>query len=297
VVDLDLQIDRDFDEALTAVAWREPAPPRGEILARWTAGRAACPGVDVPAAPFLRHLAQLVDPDLPPVAHAGDVYLSHACAVGDAEAHARFTALHGAYLDRVVSSIDSSPSFRDEATQVLREKLFLPSGEGPAKIAEYGGRAPLRSWLRVVAKRTALNLIRDDRRRELPRRAVEEDVATSMAPELAYMKALYREQFEEALRGAFRALTARQRTVLRLHLAQRMTLAQLGAVYDVSHATAARWLAAAHDTLVTTVRRTLKERLALTPSEIDSVAALVRSQIDVRIGDLLASIVVPRETV
>jgi hypothetical protein len=68
-----------------------------------------------------------------------------------------------------------------------------------------------------------------------------------------------------------------------------MTLAQLGAVYDVSHATAARWLSAAHETLVTTVRRWLTARLPLSPSELDSVAALVRNTVDLRVADLLGS--------
>jgi RNA polymerase sigma-70 factor (ECF subfamily) len=114
-------------------------------------------------------------------------------------------------------------------------------------------------------------------------------LAGDLSPDLAYMQELYRGHFEEATRQALRALTPRERTVLRLHLAERRTLHQLGAIYDVSHATAARWLAAAREKLVDGVRRTLMERLSLSPSEFESVAALVRSQIDVRVVDLLRS--------
>jgi RNA polymerase sigma-70 factor (ECF subfamily) len=85
------------------------------------------------------------------------------------------------------------------------------------------------------------------------------------------------------------ALTSRERTLLRLHLTEQMTLAQLGAMYDVSHSTVARWITAAQDGLVKRARRCLHERYALSPSEIDSLAGLLRSEIDVRVADLLRS--------
>jgi RNA polymerase sigma-70 factor (ECF subfamily) len=119
-------------------------------------------------------------------------------------------------------------------------------------------------------------------------------MAGDAAPELAYMKALYKERFEAATRDALGARPARDRTLLRLHLGERMTLEQLGAAYDVSHATARRWLIAARDALVTEVRRVLTERLGLSPSEYESVAAMVRSQIDVQVVELLRSGAVPR---
>jgi RNA polymerase sigma-70 factor (ECF subfamily) len=280
-----------FVQALGERRADTPIPSASALDAMWSAGRTAWPAIDVPLEAFVRHLAFLANPDLPPLAHAADVYLACACVAGDAPAVNAFAAAFTAPMAQAIARVDASPAFRDEVLQVVREKLFVARDPRPPLIREYGGRAPLASWLRVVAKRAALSLVRGRHDHEPAGDAPDDAaaIATGAAPELAYMKALYREHFEIATRDAFSTLTPRQRTLLRLHLAERMTLAQLGAVYDVSHATAARWILAARDALVVAARRCLRERFALSPSEIDSVAALVRSELDVRVLDLLRS--------
>jgi RNA polymerase sigma-70 factor (ECF subfamily) len=103
------------------------------------------------------------------------------------------------------------------------------------------------------------------------------------------MRALYKEAFEAATRDALDALSPRDRTLLRLHVVERMPLMRIGVVYDVSHTTIARRLDAARAALVKTVKQLLTRRLALSPSELASVAALVLSDIDVCISELLRS--------
>jgi RNA polymerase sigma-70 factor (ECF subfamily) len=266
---------------------------QADVAALWRAARAAWPGVELSEGAFAQRLAQLASPEQPPAEHAAEVYLALACANGDPAALAAFEAAFSGVIAQTVARVDASATFRDEVTQVLRQKLFVAlDDEQPPKILQYAGRAPLRSWLRVAAKRTALNL-RDTARHDAPAEAgdgTDAAMAGSAAPELAYMKALYKDRFEAATRDALRALVPRQRTLLRLHLGERMTLMQLGAAFDVSHATAKRWLEAARDTLVVAVRRALVGHDALSPSEFESVAALVRSQLDVQVVELLRSV-------
>jgi len=282
-------LDAVFREALGDA--QAAVPPAPELEARWRAARAAWPGVELSAEAFVRRLAELCRPEPPPAEHAPDVYIALACANGDAAALSAFDGMLATVVAQAVGRVDASRSFLDEVAQVLRQKLFVAQGEdAPPKILEYAGRAPLRSWLRVVAKRAALNLRRGVRR-DAPEEHAPGDVAMAAqaAPELAYMKALYKDRFEAATRDALRALPSRERTLLRLHLAERMTLVQLGAVYDVSHATAARWLTAAREKLVAAVRGALMEQLGLSPSEFESMAALVRSHLDVQVVELLQS--------
>jgi RNA polymerase sigma-70 factor (ECF subfamily) len=283
------------DEETIATDGSSAAAYDPEALA--AAGRAAWPEIDVPVVAFLRHLADLsAQSSAPlPIAHAADVFLAFACARGDGRALAALLARFGPEMAQVIAQVDSSPSFRDEAMQVVREKLFVALDGEPPKIATYAGRAALRSWLRVVVKRVALNLVRGVNHADSAGLSdVDLVAAGDVPPDLAYMKGLYREHFEGATREAFRALSSRERTVLRLHLEEQMTLAQIGAIYEVSHATVARWLAATRAQLVDAVRRSLSDRLVLSRSEYDSLAEMVRSQLDVRVSDLLRSGTIPK---
>jgi RNA polymerase sigma-70 factor (ECF subfamily) len=274
----------------------DSTPSADEIEARLATARAAWPDIELPEGAYARRLVELSAPALPPAQHAADLYLALGCAFGVPAALAAFARQFDAHMAKVIARVDPSPSFGDEVMQTVREKLFVAHDGNPPKVVEYGGRASLRTWIQVVVKRAALNLVRGADRNGPARSASDADLvaASDPAPELAYMKALYREHFEEATREAFRALTTRERSVLRLHLAERMTLGQLGAVYGVSHATAARWLAATQEKVVTSVRRSLTERLVLTRSDFEGVASLVLSQLDVRIVELLRSGTIPQ---
>lgn len=89
--------------------------------------------------------------------------------------------------------------------------------------------------------------------------------------------------FETAIERALTRLSVRDRTLLRLHLAERLSIDALGAMYSVSRATAARWLAAARGALAQGVRDDLRARLHIPDSELDSLIAVVRSQLDVSV--------------
>ena len=56
----------------------------------------------------------------------------------------------------------------------------------------------------------------------------------------------------------------------------------------VSRATVARWLAAAREALHDETRRELLGHLRVSPSELDSIAALVRSQVELSLAGLVA---------
>jgi RNA polymerase sigma-70 factor (ECF subfamily) len=113
--------------------------------------------------------------------------------------------------------------------------------------------------------------------------------ATVADPELELVKRRHSEDFEAAFRDALAALAPRQRNVLRLHFVDGLTIAAIGAVHRVHRATAARWLAGARADVLERTRSALRARLRLTPTEVDSLVAVVQSRLDVNLRALLAT--------
>jgi RNA polymerase sigma-70 factor (ECF subfamily) len=260
-----------------------------ELAGFLVAARSPWPALLLDAQVFLRHVAERSpDGSLPPPAHAADLYLACACAHSVPGAHKEFLAHHGEAIARVVSRTNASPSFVDEAKQRLLQHLFVSPRGAPPKIADYGGRAALRTWLTIAASRSALMLVRSNaRRRETE--GPSDVPALDASPELAHLKRRYAADFSAALATAFARLSDKERTLLQLHIVDRAGIDALGELYKVGRSTAARWLASARATLVEETRRELQRKLGLSRSDYESLAVLVRSQLDVSVVKLLQS--------
>jgi RNA polymerase sigma-70 factor (ECF subfamily) len=233
-----------------------------------------------------RHAAQGV---LPSEAYAPDMFLACACAQRIDRALTAFERTHAPDMARAVATIDASDAFVQEVLQVVRERLLVSRGGTPPKIADYAGRASLKSWLCAVALRAAISLRRrkGDKRHE--RFQVEEDMrVVERGPEFDYLRRRYKRAFEDAVRSALRRLAPKDRMLLRLNVVDGMSIDKLGALYKVGRSTAARWLAAARNALLEQARRELQEKTRLTSTELDSVAADVQSLLEVSVAKLLA---------
>jgi RNA polymerase sigma-70 factor (ECF subfamily) len=250
---------------------------------------AACdpwPALPLDASIFVPHVAgRSIEGRLPPATHAADLYLACACAHGIAGALDAFEERYASAITRAVSRKNGSPSFVDEARQRLRERLFV-SSRGLPKIAQYRGRTALAAWVTLAASREALMLLRGEtRRRETTGGG--DAIALEGSPELALLKRRYVPHFAAAVQNAFAKLSDRERTLLELHIVGGVGIDRLGELYKVGRSTAARWLAAARETLVDQTRRELKHTLRLSDSEYGSLAELVRSQLDISVVKLL----------
>jgi RNA polymerase sigma-70 factor (ECF subfamily) len=80
------------------------------------------------------------------------------------------------------------------------------------------------------------------------------------------------------------ALTARQRTLLRLAYVDGLTVDAIGRMYAVHRATAARWLAAAREALFEEARVRVQ---AAVGAGMTSVIRLVHSQVQLSLSRLL----------
>jgi RNA polymerase sigma-70 factor (ECF subfamily) len=248
-------------------------------------GRTAWPNVPLASEAFERHLQRLGVNDPP---HASDLYLACACTLGSSEALAAFDREFLLNVPRFVAHIDNSEAFGEEVRQILREKLLLsPPGAVP-KIGHYSGKGPLGGWVRVSAVRAAIDL-RRSRGDESDRSELADVVAEQSSPEMAFIKARFRGEFQQALEAALKGLPPKDKNLLRMHFVDGLSIDRIGVVYNIHRATAARWIVRSRQHLLRETYRYLRERLRLSPSEFESLAALVRSQLDLHISRLLVS--------
>lgn len=262
-----------------------PLPPQA-LQDRFAAGRSAWPDVTLDEDAFRALLLdRLVDGELPPVEHSADLYIACACAAGVRGAAAAFERVYRSVMEGAAGRVDRGVV--DEATQIALVSLLVATPEGPPRIATYSGRASLRTWLATVATRAALKLRRnkDDQSHESLTGLAQAFVADE--PELALAKARHGPEVAKSLAVALASLEPRELVLLRLHHAQGWSVDRLGALYRVGRSTAARWVAAARAKLVDTAKNDLRKRLGLTSSEIESLVALLQSNLEVSLVRLL----------
>lgn len=261
------------------------------ISALHDAGQRAWPGVALPVGDFVRHLARRLPPGTAPAAfldavHAADLYLACACALGLPAALATFERDYLRQVPALLTGLSLSPSQVDEVCQLLRDKLLLARpGEEP-KIAGYSGRGPLMAFLRVAARRTALTLLSQ----QGPAHAAADPdrlAAQDTSPEVRHLRQRHQEALKGALQEAIAGLPGQQRAALRLHFLQGLTDEKIGRMFRVHRTTVTRWIDAARERILDESRRLLGERLRLSPTECDSLAAALRSQIDLSLAELL----------
>ena len=250
-----------------------------ELEQLYLEARSSWPSIELDRAVFENYLRERMRPegDDPHALHLGDLYLACACIQGVNGALEAFERRYLAALGPAVRSIDSSPAFFDEVTQLLREKLFVRT-----KMSSYSGRGSLESWVSVAVHRLGLSLKRRQRRHselsdEALTRLMPED------PELAYLRARYRDEFQAALTAAVVGLSERQQIVLRLTLVKGVSHARIAAIYGVNQSTVTRWATAARQHVWEEMRRQLTERLSIAPAEVDSLIRFMKSDIQLSI--------------
>lgn len=212
-----------------------------------------------------------------------DLALARACLEGESAALTKLEAMLVTEVRRAVTPLDPSPDFIDEVTQLVREKLLVHK-----RLADFSGEGALTGWLRTLAVRVALNARRAQGKEELVSQLPDAPLADP-DPELALLRARYREAFRAAFTAALAALSARDRTILRLTSIDGLSLARVGQMYGKDASTVSRWLAGSRDVLLQRTRATLAQTLQLTDSALDSVMRAADSELHLSIARLLQS--------
>jgi RNA polymerase sigma-70 factor (ECF subfamily) len=273
-----------------AAAAADPSLP-ARLEAALESVRAAWPQRLVEEPVLLRHLAERVDGEAAPgealaALALGDLALACACVQGEPRALLLLEERGFRPLDGALARMGLSSAQIDDVKQSLRQQLLV-AADGPPRISQYGGRGALAGWLKVSAVRAGLKVAKAGRREV----SAEDDelfaLPTESTPELARLKRDYQAEFRAAFLGALAALPDRDKNLLRQHHLDGLSVDELAGLYKVHRATAARWVAAARQALLTATRAALLERVRLQPNECDSIMRLVHSQLDVTLRRLL----------
>ncbi|AKF80330.1 RNA polymerase sigma70 [Myxococcus fulvus 124B02] len=271
------------------------AQPELEATLLTLVGRAreAHPSLGFEPVDFVRHLGAL----LPAEGDVGealghlraeDLLLTYACARGDARALARLEEGLFSQVDTWFPREDAT--LVAEVRQHLRQRLLLSEGAHPPRIASYSGRGMLARWARAIATRLLIDLKQKDPvRLPLEEASAEAEALLARDPELSLILTRHREDFRRALEEALGTLTPHERTLLRLHHVDNLSVGSVAIMYRTSRSTASRWIVQARTRLVEGTRQSLAARLELTPPELESLLGVFRSHLEVSLHRLLQS--------
>lgn len=249
------------------------------------AAQRSFPTLCLPPDVFVAYLRERLPPDLPPPIalrrmHTSDLYLACACAHGHADAIAVLEERCLGQLDRALSRMGIDRDMVAEVKQEIRYRVLVGDGDH-AEIVDFSGRGDLRGWVRVMAMRQALRRQCRARREQ----ATEDDelwqhLVSAEPPMFAHVKEFYRREFKRAFETALRTLPHREKTLLRQHYLDRVTLDELAVLYRVHRATAARVLGRAREMVLASTRDRLMSELDVPSQELDSILRMIWSRIE-----------------
>jgi RNA polymerase sigma-70 factor (ECF subfamily) len=219
-----------------------------------------------------------------------ELVLARAVAAGDAAAIREFDTKYIAPIRGRLRRMALCEDDLAEIEQTVRIKLLVCEPGRSPRLVECAGTGKLGGLVLVAAVREALSLLR--RRNGRTGDDWLEDLSSpDDDPRLAQLKARHRREFKQAFEQAVSELSARDRALLRLHLLRQETIDQIGGIYGVHRATAARWVEKAKRRLRASTRRLLAERWDLRGAEFERVIDLIESRIELSAERLLASAV------
>jgi RNA polymerase sigma-70 factor (ECF subfamily) len=257
----------------------------------WRAARATWPSVELGEPAFISHLALHLSEHVP-AADAlqqlctADLYLACACATGNADAIAAFERHCLTDLDRALARLRVGPDVIAEVKQRVRCRVLL-ADRGRPRIVDFSGRGTLRAWVRVIAVREALRVTRWSQREiHTDDDELLQGFVTSEALGLEHLKDQYRRAFTQAFDRALRELPVRDKTMLRQHVLDGLTIDRLGALYRLHRATAARTLERARRAVLAATRAHMRAELEVGSTELSSILRSIRSRLEISLRGL-----------
>ncbi|WP_158502189.1 RNA polymerase subunit sigma-70 [Vitiosangium sp. GDMCC 1.1324] len=218
----------------------------------WERARASWPTVPLAFEPFSAHLRGMLgsqnlgrgrlSAQLESMA-VSDLYLACACLQGMPSALQVLETQFMARLPSLLGYLKLPATMLDEVSQRVRIHLLVGTSETRPQFAEYTGRGQLLSWLRVMAVRTALkSRPPNGGTREDERQVQEALLASKPSPELDIIRRRYSSKFTQAVHDAYASLPKSQQSLLRLHVADRLSTTQVDSPFGKNPSTARREL-------------------------------------------------------
>jgi RNA polymerase sigma-70 factor (ECF subfamily) len=216
-----------------------------------------------------------------------DLALVTAALAHEADAVKKVEAIVRAAAGSAARRLGGDHAVADEIAQRVAEKLWVgrqaaraphssDSTSGTPVLASYTGEAPLSAWLRVIAYREGVELLRAT---DVPDDDVVDRVVATTEPELAMLRTAYLAAFKRCFKATFANLSLHDRDLVRRHHLDGLSLEHLAKLYGTHRATVARWLAKVRERLVTETRAALRQELSAN-TDLDDVLAMIASRLE-----------------
>lgn len=215
-----------------------------------------------------------------------DLFLAFACLRGNSRAISIFERLYITNVPSYLSKVERDPSVLSEIAQRVREKALVAHGERPAALSQYVGAGALGAWVRVVALREHGQWLRG-KREQLLALPDAELPAPELSPEAMAVRARCLPMLRTAFEQSIAKLTAREKTLLRMHYTDGMTLEAIANVYAVNKATVSRWLASAREQVLKATTQQLTEKDGTFAKDGATLFSVLTSQLELSLSGLL----------
>lgn len=250
--------------------------------------RAAWSELQVPEDAFIAFLGRCLSEDAASnliALRADDLYLACAYGLG---APGAYEAFEQYCMRHVVVALQRkaipAPLIADIG-QDLRRRVVEMQQPRPGQKC-YSGRGELVGWLCVTALRDARHKV-DDKRREQPLTSIADMVlAPDEDAETAYLRKTYKPELTRAFQEAVASLTSEERNLLRYHFIKNMTIDEVGRIYGVHRATAARRINRARDILCERTEYRFRARIAIDTMDYKALLPLIESQIRIQLATM-----------
>lgn len=217
--------------------------------------------------------------------HADDLFL--ACAYGRGVPGA-YEAFEQYCMRHVVIALQRkgipAPLIADIG-QDLRYRVVEMQNPRPGQKC-YSGRGELVGWLCVTALRDARHKL-DNKRREQPLTSIAEVIlAADEDAEMAFLRKTYKPELTRAFQTAVASLTSEERNLLRYHFIKNMTIDDVGRIYGIHRATAARKINRAREILCERTEANFRAHIAIDTSAYKDLLPLIESQIRIQLATM-----------
>ena len=224
-------------------------------------------------------------------ANGTDIYIAAAVVAGNPAAISAFESI---YIDRQrarLRQLGLCPASVEDVLQTIRERLLMPRAERTKpQLAHLAGCGNFHTLIRVIAVRTGLNVLRSQgRRRRNEDDAAVEMLSSSEGALRVLMRAEAAHLLREAIERAVSGLSPKNRTLLRLHFSHGMSIDEIGRMYNVHRATAARWLCRVREIIETEVKANLQQQHGQATTNLEELLGLASSQLQVSFDRILAT--------
>ena len=260
----------------------------GSLTHLLTVAQSAWSELQVPEDEFIAFLGRCLSDDTASslsALRADDLYL--VCAYGRGVPGA-YEALEQYCMRQVFSAlrrIAAPPALIADVEQDLRHRLVEMQQPRPGQKC-YSGRGGLAGWLCVTALRDARHkMMRKDRERPLESTAElflepEEDA------ESAFLRKTYKPELTRAFQEAVASLTSEERNLLRYHFIKNLSIDEIGQIYGIHRATAARRINRARELLCERTQANFRARIPVDTSGYNNLLPLIESQIRIQLATM-----------